>query len=177
MKDDFENVYDLVEHAIEYAFEGKLTLKFYEFLKYRKTKKYEVDSFIDSSTALELRQVVDELGEYIKGGRDSDHQQLREAYGNISKPQARKIKAYLGGILEDAVRYSYDRRPGRRKNTSNKIKSEDLEINKGVELLLRNKNRRREEPKTFIWKFRKMLSFFGREIHLSFDFQLDLKKT
>ena len=52
MKDDFENVYDLVEHAIEYAFEGKLTLKFYEFLKYRKTKKYEVDSFIDSSTAL-----------------------------------------------------------------------------------------------------------------------------
>ena len=118
MKDDFENVYDLVEHAIEYAFEGKLTLKFYEFLKYRKTKKYEVDSFIDSSTALELRQVVDELGEYIKGGRDSDHQQLREAYGHISKPQARKINAYLGGSLEDAVRYSYDRRPVRRKNTS-----------------------------------------------------------
>ena len=63
------------------------------------------------------------------------------------------------------------------KTPLNKIKSEDLEINKGVELLLRNKNRRREEPKTFIWKFRKMLSFFGREIHLSFDVQLDIKKT
>ena len=24
MKDDFENVYDLIEHAIEYAFEGKM---------------------------------------------------------------------------------------------------------------------------------------------------------
>ena len=33
-EDDFENVYDLLEHAIDYAFEGKMTLKFYEFLKY-----------------------------------------------------------------------------------------------------------------------------------------------
>ena len=32
--------------------------------------------------------------------------------------QARKIKAYLYGILEDAWRYSNDRRPGRRKNQS-----------------------------------------------------------
>ena len=29
MKDDFENVYDMIEHAIEYAFEGKMQLKFY----------------------------------------------------------------------------------------------------------------------------------------------------
>ena len=118
MKDDFENVYDLVEHAIEYAFEGRMTLKFYEFLKYRKTTKAEVDAFLYSSTAKELADEVLELKEYIRGGRDSDHKQLREAYGHISKPQARKIKAYLGGILEDAVRYSNDRRPGRRKKNS-----------------------------------------------------------
>ena len=118
MKDDFENVYDLVEHAIEYAFEGKMTLKFYEFLKYRKTTKAEVDAFLQSSTAKELADEVLELKEYIKGGRDSNHQQLREAYGHIPKPQARKIKTYLGGILEDAVRYSNDRKPGRRKKNS-----------------------------------------------------------
>ena len=51
MKDDFENVYDMIEHAIELAFDGKMTLKFYDYLKYRKTKKYEVDSFVESSTA------------------------------------------------------------------------------------------------------------------------------
>ncbi len=96
----------------------KLHELFYEFLKYRKTTKIEVDSFIDSSTAKELADVVLELEEYIKGGKDNLHQQLREAYGHISKPQARKIKAYLGGILEDAVRYSNDRRPGRRKKNS-----------------------------------------------------------
>ena len=118
MKDDFENVYDLVEHAIEYAFEGKMTLKFYEFLKYRKTTKIEIDSFLQSSTAKELADEVLELKEYIKGGRDSSHQQLREAYGHIPKPKARKIMNYLGGILEDAVRYQHDRRPGRRKKGS-----------------------------------------------------------
>ena len=118
MKDDFENVYDMIEHAIEYAFEGKMQLKFYEFLKYRKTTKAEVDAFLQSSTAKELADEVSELQEYIKGGKDNLHQQLREAYGHISKPQARKIKNYLAGILEDAVRYQYDRRPGRRKKKS-----------------------------------------------------------
>ena len=118
MKDDFENVYDLVEHAIEYAFEGKMQLKFYEFLKYRKTTKAEMDAFLQSSTAKELADEVLELKEYIKGGRDSEHQQLREAYHHIPKPKARKIMNYLGGILEDAVRYQHDRRPGRRKKGS-----------------------------------------------------------
>ena len=118
MKDDFDNVYDLIEHAIEYAFDGKMQLKFYEYLKYRKTTKAEVDAFLKSSTAKELADEVVELREYIKGGRDSEHQQLREAYGHIPKPKARKIMNYLGGILEDAVRYQHDRRPGRRKKGS-----------------------------------------------------------
>jgi hypothetical protein len=118
MKDDFESVYDMLEHAIEYAFQGKMQLKFYEFLKYRKTTKAEVDAFLQSSTAKELADEVLELQEYIKGGKDNLHQQLREAYGHIPKPQARKIKAYLGRILEDAVRYSNDRKPGRRKKNS-----------------------------------------------------------
>ena len=95
-----------------------MQLKFYEFLKSRKTTKTEVDSFLRSSTAKELADEVLELKEYIKGGRDSNHQQLREAYGHISKPQARKIMNYLGGILEDAVRYSNDRKPGRKKKDS-----------------------------------------------------------
>tara|TARA_Y100001972_G_scaffold80727_1_gene98018 strand:- start:199 stop:558 length:360 start_codon:yes stop_codon:yes gene_type:complete len=118
MKDDFENVYDMIEHAIDLAFEGKMTLKFYEYLKYRKTKKYEIDAFIESTTAAELSDVVLQLEEYIKGGQDSDHKQLREAYHHIPKPQARKIKTYLYGLLEDAWRYSSDRKPGRRKKVS-----------------------------------------------------------
>ena len=117
-EDDFETVYDMIEHAIELAFDGKMQLKFYQFLEYRKTKKYEVESFIKSSTAHELSETVLDLEAYIKGGNDNNHKQLREAYGHIPKPQARKIKTYLYGILEDAWRYSRDRRPGRRKKVS-----------------------------------------------------------
>ena len=118
MKEDFETVYDMLEHAIEYAFEGKMQLKFYDYLKSRKTKKAEIDSFIESPTAGEIREVVEELDGYIKGGSDNNHKQLREAYGHIPKPQARKIKAYFIKIIEDAVRYQHDRRPGRRKKVS-----------------------------------------------------------
>jgi len=118
MKDDFETVYDMLEHAIEYAFEGKMQLKFYDYLKHRKTKKTEIDSFIKSSTVKEISDQVLELEGYIKGGSDNDHKQLREAYGHIPKPQARKIKTYLSRIIEDAVRYQHDRRPGRRKKGS-----------------------------------------------------------
>ncbi len=119
MQDDFENVYDMIEHAIDLAFtKGKFQFKFYDFLKYRQTKKYEVEAFLASSTAKELADLVLELEEYIKGGKDNDHKQLREAYHHIPKPQARKIKKYLYGILEDAWRYSRDRRPGRRKKHS-----------------------------------------------------------
>ena len=116
--DDFETVYDMIEHAIELAFDGKMQLKFYEFLKYRKTKKEEVDAFLHSSTAKEISDQLVELREYIKWGADNDHKQLREAYGHIPKPKARKIQAYLAGILEDAVRYRHDKRPGRRKKNS-----------------------------------------------------------
>ena len=116
--DDFETVYDMIEHAIELAFDGRMQLKFYEFLKYRKTKKEEVHAFLHSSTAKEISDQLLELQEYIKGGADNNHKQLREAYGHIPKPKARKIQAYLAGILEDAVRYSNDRRPGRREKNS-----------------------------------------------------------
>ena len=116
--DDFETVYDMIEHAIELAFDGKMQLKFYDFLKYRKTKKEEVDAFLHSSTAKEISDQLLELQEYIKGGADNNHKQLREAYGHIPKPQARKIKSYLYSILEDAWRYQRDRRPGRRKKGS-----------------------------------------------------------
>ena len=70
------------------------------------------------TSAAEISEQVLELEEYIRGGADNDHKQLREAYGHIPKPQARKIKNYLYSILEDAWRYSRDRKPGRRKKTS-----------------------------------------------------------
>ena len=118
MEQNLLDIYDLVEHAIDNAFEGQMNLKFYDFLKDSKVKKHQIDSFIDSTTAAELSDLTLELDEYIKGGADNEHKQLREGYGHIPKPQARKIKNYLYGILEDAWRYSNDRKPGRRRKQS-----------------------------------------------------------
>jgi len=118
MDTNFREIYTDVEKAIDYAFEGQFVLKFYDYLKVRGTKKIEVDEFIISNTASEINDLVGELEEYLEGGTDNNHKMLREAYGHIPKPQARKIKNYLCGILDDAKKYSYDRRPGRRKKIS-----------------------------------------------------------
>jgi hypothetical protein len=115
MDNNFHEVYNDVEKAIDYAFNGQFVLKFYDYLKVRGTKKVEVDEFIESSTASEISNLVTDLDDYLEGGSDEVHKQLREGYGHIPKPQARKIRNYLHGILEDAQKYSYDKRPGRRK--------------------------------------------------------------
>ena len=115
MNTNIHEVYNDVEKAIDYAFNGQFVLKFYDYLKVRGTKKVEVEQFIESSTATEISNLVMDLDDYLEGGSDEIHKQLREGYGHIPKPQARKIRNYLYGILEDAWRYNHDKRPGRRK--------------------------------------------------------------
>ena len=115
MNNNFYEVYGDVEKAIDYAFKGQFVLKFYDYLKIRGTKRVEVEEFIESSTANEISNLVMDLDDYLEGGSDEIHKQLREGYGHIPKPEARKIRNYLYGILEDAWKYSHDRRPGRRK--------------------------------------------------------------
>ena len=53
---------------------------------------------------------------------------------------------------------------------------EPLEINRGVELLLRNRRRKPEAPKTFQVKFGNLFSCFNREIVFHFNFYLDIRK-
>lgn len=115
---NLHEIYVDVEQAIDYAFQNKFVLKFYDYLKIKNIKKYEVEQFIESSVANELSELVMDLEEYIKGGNDNDHKQLREGYGHIPKPEARKIKNYLYAILEDAWKYNHDKRKGRRKKAS-----------------------------------------------------------
>ena len=117
MEQNLIDIYDLIEHAIDNAFEGQLNLKFYDYLKDTKIKKHQIDEFLGSATTTELNSLVNDLEAYLEGGSDDAHKQLREGYGHIPKPQARKIKNYLNSIVEDARRYSDDRRPGRKKRT------------------------------------------------------------
>tara|TARA_B100000700_G_scaffold112050_1_gene126123 strand:+ start:802 stop:1158 length:357 start_codon:yes stop_codon:yes gene_type:complete len=117
MSNNFEEVYYVLEEALELAFQGKFVVKLYEYFQSRGVTKAEADQFLRSSTAKELADEVVELDEYIKGGNDSNHKQLREAYHHIPKPQARKIRNYLASILEDAVNYSNDKKRGRKRQS------------------------------------------------------------
>ncbi len=56
------------------------------------------------------------------------------------------------------------------------LNKSDPHINRGVELLLRNRRRKPEPPKTFQIKFGKMVSLFRREIVFHLNFYLDIRK-
>ena len=73
MEQNLSDILDLVEHAIDNAFEGKMNLKFYDYLKDSKTKKCEIDTFISSSTTNEIDNLISDLDEYLKGGADDEH--------------------------------------------------------------------------------------------------------
>ena len=56
-------------------------------------------------------------------------------------------------------------------------KDKPLEINRGVELLLRNRRKKPEASKTFQVKFGKLISLWNREIVFHFNVYLDIRKT
>lgn len=118
MQEEIVNLQYDVEKAVDFAFQGKFILNFYQYLQTSNAKRRHAEQFIGSKTAESINSMILELDEYLKGGQDPEHKFLREAYGHIPKPQARKIKEYLYGILQDALRYNHDKRPGRRKKSN-----------------------------------------------------------
>ena len=113
-------MYDVIEHTIDYAFKGKFMLNMYEYLTSVKATKRDVEEFINSSAALEINSLILDLEDYMEGGNDSTHKQLREAYGHLGKPEARKIRNYLYEILQDAWKYEQEKRPGRKRRRTSK---------------------------------------------------------
>ena len=57
-----------------------------------------------------------------------------------------------------------------------KLNNNDPQINRGVELLLRNRRKKSKKPKTFQVIFGKMISLFRREFHFFIEFHLDVRK-
>ena len=56
------------------------------------------------------------------------------------------------------------------------LNNPELQINRGVELLLLNRRRIPPKPKTFQIKFGNLIALCNREIVFHFDFYLDIKK-
>ena len=56
------------------------------------------------------------------------------------------------------------------------LNNDKPELNRGVELLLRNRRKKPDPPKTFQVKFGKLIALWNREITFHFNFYLDIKK-
>jgi len=65
---------------------------------------------------------------------------------------------------------------GDQEEGKNKLNKNDPHINRGVELLLRNRRKKSVKPKTFQVRFGKMISLLRREFHFYFEFHIDIKK-
>ena len=63
-----------------------------------------------------------------------------------------------------------------REDEKKDLNNDEPQINKGVELLLRNRRKKLDQPKTFQIKFGNMVSIFKREIVFHFNFYLVIRK-
>ena len=61
-------------------------------------------------------------------------------------------------------------------DAKSKLNKSEPQINRGVELILRNRRKRESVPKTFQVKFGKMISLFHREFHFFIEFHFDIRK-
>jgi len=118
-----DNIWDIesiVDQSVDFAFKGKYMLNMYDLLKTNKATKRDVEVFLESQTAKNITITIYDLEDYLEGGSDEQHKQLREAYGHLGKPEARKIKNYLESLLQDAWKYGQEKRPGRKRKTDSK---------------------------------------------------------
>lgn len=111
----------LIDRSIDEAFvHDRYLVNMYSMLKHHKCTRIQTREFLDSSTFVSIKTIIEELDAFIEGGQDKEHKYLREAYGFLPKPRARKIRKYLNQIIEDTIRYEQERRPGRKKGSKNK---------------------------------------------------------
>ena len=64
-----------------------------------------------------------------------------------------------------------------REDEKKDLNKDKPEINRGVELLLRNRRKKPDKPKTFQVKFGKLISLWNREIVFHINVYLDIRKT
>jgi hypothetical protein len=113
------DIYIIVNGAIDDAVRfQRYQLNFYSFLEGENVKRIDIKSFLNSSLISQMRDEISHLDLYLDGGPEVAD--LREVYGWMGKPRARKYKEYLMGIIEDAEKYERQRRPGRKPGSKKK---------------------------------------------------------
>jgi len=117
-----DEIYNIVNSAIDLAVTSqKYQLNFYTFLASSEIKRPGILSFLNSPLVSQIRDEIIHLNLFLDGGPDVAD--LREVYGWMGKPRARKYKEYLFKIIEDAEKYYAEKKPGRKPGSKNKKNS------------------------------------------------------
>jgi len=97
----------------------KFTFDFYKYLSSENISKKDIEEFNSSSFISTIKFQIEEFSDFLKGG----DQFLREAYPDYTKPEVRKMREYLEGLLENGKRYEQakkKRRPYKKRKTATK---------------------------------------------------------
>lgn len=116
-----EEVFFDIQRAIDFAFlEQKFVMNSYSYLKVKDVKRADAQTILRSSLIKELQFIISDLNTYLLGGQSPEVVYVRDAYGYLSKPDARKISTYLDNIIEGIKKYISERKGGRKSSKRTK---------------------------------------------------------
>jgi hypothetical protein len=72
-------------------------------------RRSDAQAVLRSPTIKEIQQTITDLDIYLKGGQDDEAVYVRQAYGYLSKPDARKIRNYLDNVVEGIKKFIKDK--------------------------------------------------------------------
>lgn len=115
---DQETLYD-IEKAVDYAFsENKFTINTFAYLKVKNLRRIDAQAILRSSTVKHIQETIKDLDIYLQGGQEDSTVYVRQAYGYLSKPDARKIRNYLDDVIEGVKKFIKDKNAKKKNGTT-----------------------------------------------------------
>jgi hypothetical protein len=94
--------------------EKKYNLNMYVYLSNSQVKRIRAREVLRSSVIKEMTQTMLDINLSLKNGITEDILYAKEAYGYLSKPEARKIISYYENIIDGIKRYIAEKKGGRK---------------------------------------------------------------
>ncbi len=110
-----EIYYDL-QQAIDFAFvQNKYVLNSFSYLKVKDVRRVDAQELLRSSLVQELYSYITDLNLYLKSGQHPDVLYAEEAYGFLSRADAKRISTYFDNIIEGIKKYIQERKGATKK--------------------------------------------------------------
>ena len=114
------DIIDMLNHVIEdVIINRKFSFDFYHYLVDEKISKKDIEEFNSCYFIGIIKTQIEEFESFLEGG-DSF---IREAYPGYSKPEVRRMKQYLEGLIDAGMEYEKTkktRKPYTKRKTSPK---------------------------------------------------------